>query len=541
MQKIPFTRELMLVAFAFTAPGCGSGKMNETILPPIYVDSRAVGIADGSSWVNAYATIQQAVDAAHTGQHIWVATGNGYRATDEGEPVIRLRSGISVFGGFHANEMSPAERSADQWTRISGDRTGNGPSGDDSCHVVVGAAGALLDRFLIVGGNANCVDGSDVNGGGVFNEAELFTINNVFVAGNRATGNGGGIYNTGSIVLANASVFANTSQENGGGVYTSGEIKISTATFAVNNASSGGGIYNSGAAQVTTALWQRNRASENGGAMYDQGSLSIANATIVGNTASHGGGIFFEGASSRLTSVSFAANDAVLVESEQPSAGDGGGMRVSGASAIQLSNAVLWGNSGVGSGVFLGLSSELEVASVCSQQNLDGEFDGGDGPMAGSVRTNTTVIDPFDQPYDSEELFLNPNVSGCIDQGDNEIADRELVGIDWRNLTTRSDGQTDTEVHGASGQVVDVGRYYHARQPHIVSLSADTTTLHWTTEAATTCMIRGQSGTLIQIPTSDISAGSLLHEQSEQAQVILVCLGAVGSSTIAIATVPLAE
>jgi hypothetical protein len=50
----------------------------ETGYPLYYVDSRAMGSRNGSSWQNAFTKIQDAVDAAHNGGEgwVWVAAGS---------------------------------------------------------------------------------------------------------------------------------------------------------------------------------------------------------------------------------------------------------------------------------------------------------------------------------------------------------------------------------------------------------------------------------------------------------------------------------
>jgi hypothetical protein len=72
----------------------------------IYVDRRAVGAKDGSSWASAYTSLQDALDAAQVGNEIWVAQG-AYKP-DAGKNVLlgdrtatfELRSGVAIKGGY---------------------------------------------------------------------------------------------------------------------------------------------------------------------------------------------------------------------------------------------------------------------------------------------------------------------------------------------------------------------------------------------------------------------------------------------------------
>ncbi|MFW6227683.1 MAG: hypothetical protein ACOC31_06220, partial [Bacteroidota bacterium] len=48
------------------------------IAQTIYVDADATGNNDGSSWQDAYTNLSQAIDAAESGNEIWVAAGVYY-------------------------------------------------------------------------------------------------------------------------------------------------------------------------------------------------------------------------------------------------------------------------------------------------------------------------------------------------------------------------------------------------------------------------------------------------------------------------------
>ena len=94
---------LVMVALALIAPGRQDPLAARAT---IYVDAGATsGAKNGTSWDDAYTDLQAALDAAATGDEIWVAEGTYTPAAEHGGTGDRYRSfqlmnSVVLYGGF---------------------------------------------------------------------------------------------------------------------------------------------------------------------------------------------------------------------------------------------------------------------------------------------------------------------------------------------------------------------------------------------------------------------------------------------------------
>ncbi len=185
---------------AFEYHGDGFGIAGDRL----FVVEGGTGTQEGSSWQNALATIQEAINATTCNPYIdtiWVAAGTYFPDTSSGRSSsVLLRNNVVIFGGFHGDETLFAERDLSSDTSIiSGDIGGFGDDTDNSYHVIRAndtVSFSALNGLIIQDGNANGPLAADKYGGGLLNYGGL-TLDAVRFRDNKATSEGTAIYSSG--------------------------------------------------------------------------------------------------------------------------------------------------------------------------------------------------------------------------------------------------------------------------------------------------------------------------------------------------------
>ncbi len=256
------------------------------------------GTGNGSTWAAAAGNLQQVLAQAVSGQEIWVAAGT-YRPTScttctaaDRSVTFAIASGVKVYGGFSGSETTrAARRPATQVTILSGDIDADAQITNNSYHIVsfsAAAATTVLDGFTIRDGYANGANELQ-HGGGIYNDGSGTgrvsspTIAACIFLGNRATTNGGAIYNNGFFGLASPAISDCTFRDNrareGGAMQNQGfggdsSPRVLRCIFDNNQATSGGAVYNSGNSGISSpryesCLFKLNRSTGYGGAVYN--------------------------------------------------------------------------------------------------------------------------------------------------------------------------------------------------------------------------------------------------------------------------------
>ena len=310
-----------------------------------FVDCNAVGSNDGSSWVNAFISLQSAIAAAVDGDTIKVADGT-YKPTTTTDRTISfvLRNAVSILGGFAGfGAADPDARNVTLYPSIlSGDIGTIGTNNDNSYHVVVtmlARSSTVLDGLTVTLGNANASNVSNgTNGGGMLNFFNSCpTLNNCIFTGNNSSVSGGGIFNC----------------------WSSSPI-LTDCAFIQNSSNYGGGMHNTGGSSplLTRCSFTNNSVYTFGGGMYNERNSSpvLNNCTFTGNSAASGGGVYGErDASPVLNNCAFTNNTA---------RGTGGGISNQWSSAV-LTNCTFTGNYANSGGGMYNFSSPYPTAINC--------------------------------------------------------------------------------------------------------------------------------------------------------------------------------
>ena len=352
-----------------------------------YVVPGGAGSKNGTSWANAFADVQTAIDSASSdgGGEVWIAKGT-YKHGSE----MTMKNNVAIYGGFAGTETSKEERVEGNNTILDGEgKYRVFYNYYTSSNKLTNSA--KLDNVTIQNGYTS---GS---GAGMYNCYASPEITNCTFSGNSAKYSGGGMYNesSSSPVLTNCTFSGNSAYSGGGGMYNNGyngtcSPELTNCTFSGNTANSGGGMYNNGyngtcSPVLTNCTFSGNSARGSshgyGGGMYNGSSSPVlTNCTFSNNSADWGGGMYNGSSSPSLTNCTFSGNRA-----SGSSYGYGGGVYNSGGSPV-LTNCTFSNNSASsrGGGMYNGSSSPVLTNCTFSSNSASGLSYGYGGGMYNS-------------------------------------------------------------------------------------------------------------------------------------------------------------
>ncbi|MFC1781191.1 fibronectin type III domain-containing protein, partial [Planctomycetota bacterium] len=433
----------------------------------IYVDFRANGANDGSTWSDAFTSLQDALEIAQAGNKVMVAQGvytpdmgQNYTPGDYTVSFI-IPSGVILKGGYAGLEnTNPDTRNIDTYeTILSGDLHGDDnivkevhdlyseiTRLDNSFHIVTlqdADNSTLLEGFTIKGGNsfdgagiqllrsdlaiiectieenrAGFVSGDGNSGWGEGAGISCYLsepiISGCVFSNNWAGDIGGAIYNLRSNpTISNCTFLYNSSGMEGGGIYNEdSDCILVNSIFHGNWSSDGGGIFNIDEcdSRITNCMFMGNAGRGSGGAIYDAGtSLEIINCIFSGNLAfNDGGALAITQGAGTITNCTFNYN----VADNEDEEGGGEALAVQNSTAT-LTNCILWDHTrNVQPQIALSGTTERNAELIISHCDLLNRTDG-------ISRTGITSYIWLSGNIDLDPRFQDPEgddkVAGTID------------------------------------------------------------------------------------------------------------------------------
>lgn len=295
----------------------------------------------------------------------------------------------------------------------------------------INLSGALptLNRNLSINGpgaNRLTVDGA---GGSVFavvNNATV-VISGLTITG--GIGNGGGVFNAGTLTLNSCAVNGNRAGDptNGGGTgagiwnYTSGKLTLNRSTVS-DNSVYGNSSYN----------------PSRGGGIANYGTLTLINSTVSGNSASEGAG---GGISNTLSGSTLTLKNSTIAGNTVTGAiGSGGGIDNHGT--VYSRNTI----------IALNTNSDYHGAMTSYGHNLIGNTAGGSGfqPGLGDLLNVNPKLGSLQNNGGSTQTMALLSGSPAINTGDDSIC----VPTDQRGVTRPQGTHCDIGAYEYQGQDV---------------------------------------------------------------------------------------
>ncbi|MFH2049755.1 MAG: hypothetical protein ABIJ12_09950 [bacterium] len=352
---------------------------NNDIKEIFFVDAEATGANNGTSWPNAFLSLQKALDVADGGDEIWVAEGTYLPSRRCGGNTDRykafqMKNDVAIYGGFDPTDglISFADRNwENNPTVLSGDIGLKDDSSDNVFHVFFHPMGtklnnsAILDGFTIIGGNANASYPLYIerDGGGMYNSYSSPIITNIIFSHNSANHDGGGVYNSYSSPIISYNIYSENQAFYGGGMYNSySSPTITNSIFTENSAGpglgGGGGMANESSSPIVKdSIFSLNSADFGGG--MDNHYLSspvVKDCLFVDNSARYlsGGGINNVTSSPTIIKTTFLRNTA-----------DDNGGGINNGSPLVVRDSIFLGNSaGYNGGGLSNIYSSIVTNSI---------------------------------------------------------------------------------------------------------------------------------------------------------------------------------
>ena len=235
-------------------------------------------------------------------------------------------------------------------------------------HKITAADG--MDAIYMTGGSFTLTDckgvgtithASSKTGRGVYVSSGTFNMYGGSITGNRATGDGGGVYKSGSNSSFNmygGSITGNTANSYGGGVYVDG-----------------GGFTMSGGTIGGTKTGETNTATYGGGGVYAKANFEMTGGSITGNETNRGGGVYVTGKGSFTMSASADGQNIPSITGNNATENGGGVYVVGSSSTFKMTGGSIGGNNAAyGGGVYTVNEFKMSGGSITGNNAYKSDY-----------------------------------------------------------------------------------------------------------------------------------------------------------------------
>jgi len=365
--------------------------------PRIFVDVNATGNNDGTSFTDAYTTLQDGLaNIEPVTTEIWIAAGRYTpHASNRSSSFTFSKENLKIYGGFNGTETSISQRNITANPSIlSGDLENDGNTGsnlfDNSFHVTkITANGIIIDGVTIRDGASTETTGSNSRGSAIekADAVTTMTLKNTTI-----------LNNYGTIACGLYASFSN-----------GGDLTIENCIFSDNDSRYGSGFYaltgdnQTLNVKVTNSLFENNRSRNFGSTGYAGSAFWIrangANSIV----------------DAKITNCTFSKNIDIGTATVAERATVGMGKSATGSFTADVSNCIFYGNTTTGGAVSISIGRvHTNAPGFTGVNNSIGE----DGFSNLTYLTNTSNANPMFMDTANDDFTLTSS-SPAIDSGDN--------------------------------------------------------------------------------------------------------------------------
>lgn len=402
-----------------------------------YVDDDAPAGGDGSSWLQAFQDLQDALDAAVASDIIKVGAGHykpsaRLNPSDPRTATFQMKEDVAIIGGYagYALPSNPDTWDVEKYVSVlNGDVNGDDQPGfvnrTDNCeHLVYNEDNGLtsvsiLMGFTIYGGF------SSTEGAGIYCKGVSPSIANCTFSSNMATNGAAGMYcENGSPAVLDCTFKQNWSNGPGGGLMIkNGSPLVRDCLFTLNQAYSGAGIQctDNAGPKVKRCTFSKNIVIDNGGGIscVNGGTPEITDCEFIENDSLGGGG-YASGFDVHAVFVNclFVRNHAGLF---------GGALYIVQNSKASITNCTLFENTAnqMADGIMVYSSAICQVTNSILWRNGLMELFVDPGSILSVTYSDVKGGWPGNGNIDSLPYFMNPSIedfhltydSPCRDTG----------------------------------------------------------------------------------------------------------------------------